>query len=205
MKAAIYLRVSTDKQTEENQEPDCRRLCEARGWEPVVYREVESGVKRRPKWDRVKDDVRTGVCRAVVVWALDRTGRTRVQVAHDLSELFRWGAVVASVKDAWLDQATGPLRDLLVQIMAWVAEGERARLIERTKAGMARARAAGVKLGRRALPPDKVTEIRKLAMAGINAYWICKQTGVKQSTVRTYLKRFEEECAKKGIESEDEK
>jgi putative DNA-invertase from lambdoid prophage Rac len=202
MKAAVYLRVSTDKQTEENQEPDCIRLCEARGWEPVIYREVESGVKRRPKWDRVKNDVRTGVCRAVVVWALDRTGRTRVQVAHDLSELFRWGAVVASVKDSWLDQATGPLRDLLVQIMAWVAEGERARLIERTKAGMARAKAAGVKLGRRALPACQVAEIRKLAMAGVNAYWICKQTGVKQSTVRTYLKRFEEELREKGNESE---
>jgi putative DNA-invertase from lambdoid prophage Rac len=205
VKAAVYLRVSTDKQTEENQEPDCVRLCQARGWEPIIYREVESGVKRRPKWDRVKDDVRTGVCRAVVVWALDRTGRTRVQVAHDLSELFRWGANVASVKDAWLDQATGPLRDLLVQIMAWVAEGERARLIERTRAGLDRARKLGIRLGRRPKITGEIAEeVRKLAAKGLNAYWIAwqlKDKGVKQSTVRDFLRA----CAEKGAESEDEK
>ena len=199
MKAAIYLRVSTDKQTEENQEPDCLRLCEARGWEPVIYREVESGVKRRPKWDRLKDDVRTGACRAVVVWALDRTGRTRVQVAHDLSELFRWGAVVASVKDAWLDQATGPLRDLLVQIMAWVAEGERSRLIERTKAGLERARRLGVRLGRRPKITGEVARrVSELAAEGLNPYWIAKQTELKQSTVRDYLRT----CTGNGTESE---
>jgi DNA invertase Pin-like site-specific DNA recombinase len=203
MKAAIYLRVSTDKQTEENQEPDCARLCQARGWEPVPYREVMSGVKRRPVWDKLKNDVRTGAVKAVVFWALDRTGRTRVQVAHDLSDLFRWGAEVESVKDAWLSQARGPTRDLLVQIMAWVAEGERMRLIERTKAGLDRAVASGVKLGRRALPKERQDEVRRLGEGGLNAYQISKRTGIKQSTVRTYLQRFEAEaCAKNGNERE---
>src|SRR5688572_3602070 len=146
MKAAVYLRVSSKdgRQDEANQEPDCARLCAARGWEPVFYRERESGVKARPEWRRVIESARRGHVGAVVFWALDRIGRTRVQVAHDLGELGRWNVHVASVQDAWVDQPPGPLRDLLVQIMGWIAEGERARLIERTKAGLERARALGV-------------------------------------------------------------
>lgn len=194
MKAAVYLRVSTDKQDELAQEPDCLRLCEARKWEPVIYREVGSGVKQRPVWDRLKNDVRVGVVDAVVFWALDRTGRTRVQVAHDLGELFRYGAVVASVKDAWLDVGAGPLRDLLVQIMAWVAEGERQRLVERTKAGLVRAVALGRRLGRKPLAPEKVEAVRACWVEGLNAYWASKQTGVKQSTCRTYMQRWAKEA-----------
>lgn len=198
MKVANYLRVSTNRQEEANQEPDCRRLCAARGWEPVIYREVQSGVKRRPVWEKVKEDVRTGQVGGVVFWALDRTGRTRVQIAQDLADLFRFGAVVASVKDSWLDVGAGPLRDLLVQIMGWVAEGERVRLIERTRAGLARAVAAGTKLGRKALPKEEQETIRRLGAEGLNAYWIAHQTGLKQSTVRAYLRRFEAEGACTG-------
>ena len=147
MKAAVYLRVSSRGQDEANQEPDCVRVCEARGWTPVVYRERESGVKARPVWSEVLESARLGHVRAVVVWSLDRVGRTRVQVAHDLAELLRWKVDVVSVRDPWLDQA-GPMRELLVQFFGWVAEGERQRLIERTHAGLARARAKGKRLGR---------------------------------------------------------
>ena len=160
MKAAVYLRVSSrdGRQDEANQEPDCARLCTARGWEPVWYRERESGAKARPVWRAVMEAARVGQVRAVVVWSLDRTGRSRVQIVHDLAELLRWRVDVASVKDSWLDQAPGPTRDLLVQIMAWVAEGERLRLIERTHAGLARARAKGKKLGRPAGVPAAALE-----------------------------------------------
>jgi DNA invertase Pin-like site-specific DNA recombinase len=171
--AAVYLRVSTDRckrcrrkkhapddkcprfeveQDEANQRPDCAKLCAARGWSPVWFEEKESGAKERPEWRRALEAARRGEVGAVVFWAVDRTGRTRVQVAHDLSELFRWNVHVASVQDAWIDVGPGPARDLLVQVMAWVAEGERARLIERTKAGQARARLEGKTIGR----PPKV-------------------------------------------------
>ena len=170
MNAGVYLRVSTRKQDEENQEPDCARLCEARGWSPVWYREQASGAKRRPEWDRLLEACRVGQLRAVVFWAVDRTGRNKVQIAHDLSELLRWGAVVASVKDAWLDTAPGPMRDHLIDVMAWVAEGERIRLIERINAGLTRARAKGVKLGR---PPAEISgmladEARALRAQGMS-------------------------------------
>jgi DNA invertase Pin-like site-specific DNA recombinase len=153
--AAVYLRVSSKggRQDEANQEPDCVRLCEARGWTPQFFREQESAVKDRPQWRAVVEAARRGNVRAVVFWALDRTGRTRVQIAHDIGELARFGVAVASVQDAWIDQPPGPLRDLLLQLMAWVAEGERRRLIERTRAGLDRARAQGKRFGR---PPVEI-------------------------------------------------
>ena len=157
VKAAVYLRVSSrdGRQDEANQEPECLELCRARGWEPVVFRERESAVKARPVWREVLELARLGRVRAVVVWALDGIGRTRVQVAHDLAELLRWRVDVVSVRDGWLDQA-GPMRELLVQIFGWVAEGERQRLIERTHAGLARARARGKSSAVARIPPEAV-------------------------------------------------
>lgn len=166
MIAAVYLRVSTERQDEANQEPDTRRICAARGWEPAIYRERESGAKRRPQWDLVKEAARQGKVGAVVFWSLDRIGRDRVQAAHDLRELFRWNVTLCSVKEPWLDQSgAGPLRSLLVDVVTWFAESERARLIERTHAGLAAARARGVRLGR---PPamSEAARARAAAMKG---------------------------------------
>lgn len=75
--AALYLRVSTDRQTAENQVDEVTRLAVARGYEPVVYEEVESAAKARPVLDRMLADVRTGRVHAVAVWALDRLHRSR--------------------------------------------------------------------------------------------------------------------------------
>jgi len=99
MKAAIYLRVSTDGQTEENQEPDCLRLCAARGWEPVVIRETESGAKERPEWRRVVELARRGQVGAVVFWALDRIGRKSLQIlGFSLSAMSM--ALIAAIPDS---------------------------------------------------------------------------------------------------------
>jgi putative DNA-invertase from lambdoid prophage Rac len=185
--AAVYLRVSTEVQTEANQEPDCLRLCMARGWSPVLYRERVSGASReRPEWRRVLESARKGEVGAVVFWALDRAGRDRVQLCHDLSELARWRVALASVQDAWLDQPAGPLRDLLLQILAWVAEGERSRLIERTKAGQARARLQGKIIGR---PRRKASDIEAVARLRFThtPTQIAAATGIPRTTVRAIL------------------
>jgi DNA invertase Pin-like site-specific DNA recombinase len=210
MKAAIYLRVSTDRcrhcrrdshdpddkcsnfepdQTEANQEPDCLRLCAARGWDPVIVRERESGAKERPGWRTVVEMARRGQVGAVVFWALDRIGRKRVQVAHDISELARFRVAIVSVQDAWLDQPDGPLRDLLVQLMAWVAEGERRRLIERTRAGLARAKREGKRFGRPPVPDD--VRARVLAAAELHAspMMVAHATGVPLRTCQRILAR----------------
>ena len=186
MKAAIYLRVSTDEQQHQNQLPDCERICAARGWEPVLFVETESGAKQRPAWNHILHLARLGDIGAVVIWALDRAGRTRVQVAHDLGELFRWRVQVASVRDPWLDVAPGPLRDLLVQLLAWVAEGERDQLVARTKAGQARARAQGKPPGRPKADPRKVERALRLMANGMGPAEAARQTGIPRGSLWKY-------------------
>lgn len=166
MIAAVYLRVSTDAQTERNQEPDCLRLCAARGWEPRVYREKMSGVKKRPEWERVLEDTRVGRIYAVVVWSVDRLGRTRVEVMKDLWSLTTQSkAAVVSCRERIVDipradATTSPLmvivREQAIGWLTFAAEDERIKLIERTKAGLARARAEGKQIGRSRSIPEAV-------------------------------------------------
>ena len=130
-RAAVYLRVSTDKQTVENQRDETVKLCLARGFEPVVYEETESAAKERPVLDRLMEDVRAGKVRAVVVWALDRMDRSMRGCINRVLELDKLGAPIISVRDPWLD-TSGPVRSLLVAVLSWVAEQERLRIIERT-------------------------------------------------------------------------
>ena len=145
--AAIYLRVSTDAQTVENQRHAVEELARARDYEPVAYGEAESAAKSRSVFERLLADVRAGRRKAVVIWALDRMHRTMVGAINGVLELDRLGVRILSVSEPWLD-TSGPVRPLLVALLGRVAEQERARLIERTKAGMERARYEGSHLGR---------------------------------------------------------
>jgi DNA invertase Pin-like site-specific DNA recombinase len=204
VRAAIYRRVSTTGQDAENQRSECERIAVARGWAWDDFQDVASGAKRRPHWDAVVERCRRGEYQAVVVWALDRVGRSRVQVAHDLAGLFRYGVEVVSVKDSWLDQARGPLRDLLVQILGWVAEGERARLIERTNAGLTRARAAGKVLGRPRARIDLEKLRERLARnPGESLASLARMFGVSRATVRPLKRKID--VSKKGITDASQK
>jgi putative DNA-invertase from lambdoid prophage Rac len=113
----------------------------------VIYEEVESAAKARPVFDRMLADARAGRVRAIIVWPLDRHHRSMVGSIQAVLECDRIGVPVISVREPWLD-TSGPVRPLLVAIFGWVAEQERARLIERTKAGLERARRQGKRIGR---------------------------------------------------------
>lgn len=190
MKAAVYLRVSTGRQDEANQEPDCARLCAGRGWDPVFFRETESGAKHRPQWRRVVEAARTGHVGAVVFWALDRTGRNRTEICRDVGALAAYRVVVTSVKDAWLEQQPGPFRDLMLEIMAWFAEGERRRLIERTRAGLDRARALGVRLGRPPSDSAKVAGGIERVHQGLTVSAAARAAGISRTTLRRALAKI---------------
>ncbi len=86
-KAAVYLRVSTDRQTVENQRAEVEQLARARGYEPIPYEETESAAKRRPVFDRMLADARAGKLGAVVIWALDRLHRSMQGSVNDVLEL----------------------------------------------------------------------------------------------------------------------
>jgi len=182
-KAAIYLRVSTERQAVENQRAEVEQLVRARGFEPVVYEEVESAAKARPVLDKMLDDARRGQVQAVALWALDRLHRSLPGAVNTVLELDRLGVQVLSVREPWLD-TSGPVRPLLVAIFGWVAQQERERLIERTRAGIARARAQGKRLGRPATSPLKVGAALQLIEGGLSIRAAAKQAGVAREVVR---------------------
>lgn len=190
MKAAIYLRVSKEVQEEANQEPDCLRVCQARGWEPVVYRERMSGAKYRPIWQDVLTSAHRAEVGAVLVWSLDRAGRDRLRLCHDMAELARKGVQLVSVRETWLDQPPGPMRELLISIMTWVYSYERERIRERVIAGQKRASSQGIHIGRKWLPEEDVKRMRERFEAGDSSFVAAKALKMPESTVRTYWKRW---------------
>lgn len=185
--AAVYLRVSTDKQTSENQVEDVKRLATARGYEAVVYEEVESAAKMRPVFDGMMNDVRAGRVQAVACVALDRLHRSMTGAINTVLECDRLGVPVLSVREPWLD-TSGPVRPLLVAIFGWVAEQERSVLITRTKAGIERARRQGKTLGRPKASPILLHAARDLVRAGgMSIAEAARTKGVSRSTLQRFL------------------
>jgi DNA invertase Pin-like site-specific DNA recombinase len=194
--AAIYLRVSTEEQSTANQKPDCEQLCKARGWSPLWFTETASGATAdREQWRSVLEHARRGELAAVVFWSIDRIGRNRLQVVHDLEELGRWKVAIVSHQESFLDlPADSPFREMMIRWWAWLAQHERQRLIERTKAGQARARAEGRLPGRPKTPTALVVKILALHRQTSlldhrppSPTAIARSLGIPRSTVRDVL------------------
>ena len=114
--AALYLRVSSDTQTTDCQRPEVEQLAKARGYTVVhVYEEQGSAAKHRPMYERMLRDAKRGMFGTLVIWALDRFGRSMICNVGDVLELDRVGVQVVSVRESWLDTG-GPVRGLLVAI-----------------------------------------------------------------------------------------
>ena len=150
MRAALYCRVSSDSQTVDNQLLELRAYVGTRQWTLVGEFQDEgvSGSKdRRPALDRLMAEARRGRVDVICVWSLDRFGRSLAHVVTAVQELHERGVAFVSLKEG-LDLSTAAGR-LQLHILSALGEFERARLIERTKAGLARARRQGTRLGRR--------------------------------------------------------
>ncbi len=176
---ALYARVSTDQQDAANQIPEIEQLAAARGW-IITHRYVETvsgAAKHRPELARMLADAHAGKFKAVVVWALDRLGRGGIaESVGTVQQLDARGVQLVSVRESWLDM-TGPTRSLLVAIFGWIAEHERTRLVERTKAGIARARAKGKRLGRPPVPPAVLERGLRLIAKGETLVQAAKLAG----------------------------
>ena len=156
MRAAIYARVSTFDQEPENQLQELRRYIEARGWTPAdhVDRGVSGAKDRRPALDQLLKDGRRRRFDVLVVWRLDRLGRNLKHLVLLLEEFQALGIAFVSLAEG-ID-ATTPAGKLQMHILAAIAEFERARIAERVRAGLARVRASGGRLGRPAARLDMV-------------------------------------------------
>ncbi len=167
--------------------PELRRAATHLGLEVVeVFEEQLSAAKHRPVYERMKRHASRGAFNVIIVWAIDRLGRSMLDVALTVQALDSNGCRIASVKEPWLD-SRGPMRQLLIAIFGWIAEQERARIIERTQAGIARARAEGIALGRPRVAFD-VGELAKLAAEGLSIRKIAAQLNAKPSTVARWLR-----------------
>ena len=147
-RAAVYARVSTLDQEPENQLVELRQYAEARGWTATEY--VDHGVSgsrdRRPALDRLLRDARRRRFDVVVCWRLDRLGRNLRHLVTLLDELQALGVSFVSLGEG-ID-CTTPAGKLQLHILAALSEFERGRIAERVKAGLARARLEGKRLGR---------------------------------------------------------
>jgi len=156
MRCAIYARVSTLDQEPENQLAELRRYVEARGWTAVEYvdRGVSGAKDRWPALDRLLADARRRRFDVIACWRLDRLGRNLRHLVTLSDELQALRVGLVSLGES-IDTTT-PSGRLLFGILATLAAFERDRLRERTIAGLHRAKAQGVRLGRRRTPPAPI-------------------------------------------------
>ncbi len=150
-RAALYLRISTDKQTVENQELQLRQVAELRGWEVVeIYSDAgisgSKGRADRPGLDQMLNDASRRHFDIVLVWAIDRLGRSLIDLLGTIQHLEAVGC------DLFIDQqsidTTTPMGKLIFQVCGTFAEFERSMIQQRIHAGLRRAKAEGKTLGR---------------------------------------------------------
>jgi DNA invertase Pin-like site-specific DNA recombinase len=187
-RAAVYSRVSTNGQTVANQLPDLRRYAQQRGWvitEEYTDEGISGAKSSRPALDRLMADARKGRFDAVLVWRFDRFARSTTHLLSALEEFRTLGVDFVSVQEA-VDTST-PMGKMIFTVVAAVAELERSIINERVRAGLARVRLEGKRLGR---PPATVDTVRlaKLRQEGLSVRSIAAQLGVPKSTVADVLK-----------------
>ena len=191
MKVALYARVSTkDKgQSTENQLPELRRYAEAHGY--TVHKEYveqeSAGTGNRAEFKALFADAHRRRFDLVLFWSLDRFSREgALPTLQYLNQLESHGVGYKSLTEQYLD-STGLFKEAIVSILATLAKQERVRLSERTKAGMARKAAQGVKMGPPTKSQEQVTQVRQLKHEGKSNYAIAKVLGMLASTVAKYV------------------
>ena len=189
LRAGLYARVSTDdQQTLPMQLRAMREYAARRGWTIALQvREVNSGAVRRQAREELLEAARRREIDLVLVWRLDRWGRSVTDLLATLQELEHLGVGFVSLTEA-LDLTT-PAGRAMAGLWAIFAEFEREILRERTRAGLAQARQNGKRLGRPATAAMHAAEIRKLHRAGVSKSEIARRVQIGRTSVRRILAR----------------
>src|SRR6516165_9789705 len=186
-RAALYVRVSTDAQTVENQISELRQVAGRRGWDVVeVYSDAGmSGARGRNgrAWPRFHAQGRQP---AKIRWAIDRLGRSLSDLLDTIQHLEACGV------DLYLDQqaidTTTPMGKLVFQLTGAFAEFERTMIRQRIKAGLKRAVAQGVKLGRPKIDSATERKVRKQLAKGAGILKVARSLGIGTGTVQRISK-----------------
>lgn len=190
-KVCIYARVSTDKQTTENQLNELRAVATRMGY-TVVHEYVENGVSGaksrsdRPFLDAMLKDAVRGRFDMVMCWSIDRLGRSLQNLVEILNELQQIKVDLYFLQQG-MDTSTSSGR-MMFSIFGALAEYERNLIRERVMAGLQTAKAKGVKLGR----PSKMNDgmrnaVKLLREKGMGIKQISKQLGIGVGTVYSVL------------------
>jgi DNA invertase Pin-like site-specific DNA recombinase len=189
MRAAIYLRVSTEGQTTANQERELRAAAERMRHEIVaVYRDAgisgSKGRDQRPGFDTMNKDAARRRFDVVMAWSVDRLGRSLQDLCGFLSELHSLG-IELFLHQQGIDTTT-PAGKAMFQMMGVFAEFERSMIRERVNAGIARAKADGKHCGRPFIDTKLEERIREaLAAPGRpGVHKLAKQFGVGSGTIQ---------------------
>ncbi len=184
MRAALYARVShRDQKTVPDQLADLRAYCDRQGWNVTAeFSDIISGKRNnRPQRNELIKQSYKGKFDVILVWKLDRWSRNSQDALNTLAELDRIDVAFVSLQEK-LDFST-PKGRAMVRILAIFAELERETIAERTKAGIEKAKAKGMKMGRPASAQGKTKMVLWLAEEGRNNSQIAKELRISRASV----------------------
>lgn len=187
MKAALYARVSThDQQTLSLQVEQMKTYIHKRGWQlEMCIEDTASGISERKNRQQIIRAARKRQVDVIVVWKLDRWGRSLVDLMKSLEELTALNVGFVSITEA-IDLTT-PSGKAMAGMLAVFAQFERDILRERVKAGIAHARANGKPHGRPKTAALKATQVKELFDKGYSKAKIARELGIGRTSVRRIL------------------
>ena len=197
-RAAIYLRVSRDDQTTDNQRLVLERVAEHRGWLIVQTYEDQGisgfkGREQRPAFDAMLKDAVRRRFDILMVWSIDRLGRSVLHVANALAELDAGGIRLYCDREG-IDSST-PMGRAMIQMASVFGEQERSILRDRVIAGLNRVRQQGKRLGRPKVAPKVENAIRTHLSAGNGILKTAALIGVGSGTVQRVKREMAGELA----------
>ncbi len=198
MRVGIYARVSTaDKdQDTETQLMPLREFVAAQGWTVAgefVDKASATDLRGRVAWRELLDQAGKRKVDLVLVWKLDRAFRSVAHASTTLQDLKRWGVGLRSYTEPWAD-TTSAQGELVFNLLATFAQFERSLIAERVRAGMARAKRQGRRVGRPSVTTadgfgDRWLETRQRVLAGeLSHRAAAKVLGVGRATVGRLLR-----------------
>lgn len=186
----IYARVSTKEQNVDMQLTDLNQYAEARKLNVVhEYIDYASGAKSdRENYKKLFDDVRKRKTDVVLVWKFDRFARSTKELINALEEFNNLGVDFISYKEN-IDTSS-PAGKILFTMISAFAEFERAIIKERVIAGMERAQARGVRIGRPTIPPFTIQKVFEMKEKGTHYRDIIKKLKISKSAYYYILKNI---------------
>lgn len=180
-----YARVSTQDQSLDRQ---IDAIIKAGVDERLIYQEKVTGTKKdRPELTRMINNLKPGD--TVIIADLTRVSRSTKDLLEIIDKIKSKGATIKSLKDTWLDTTSdNPYNSFLLTVMSGLSQLERDLTSQRTKEGLASAKARGRNGGRPSKQNEKGDMVRMLSNGGMKIADIVRETGLSRSTVNRILK-----------------